>query len=209
MLAALTVPHGAGTPGRPRSLVRTAAPVPVGPARDAAVLATLTGTRLLTCPGSAKEVRQFSLDTSDGELIYEVGDALSVRPVNHRELVAEWFAITRLHGEETVEVPDLGSFPLAEALHRHLDITKITPGLLGFVAERARDRHLKALLRPGNTVELSKWTWERQAADVIAEFPVRACAQDWTNVLKRLQPRLYSISSSPLASPPDGLGGAL
>lgn len=46
-----------------------------------------------------------------------------------------------------------------------------------------------------------KWSWGRQAADVIAELPVRAAAAEWTGVLKRLQPRPYSISSSPLAHP--------
>ncbi len=36
------------------------------------------------------------------------------------------------------------------------------------------------------------------------EFPVRADAQEWADVLKRLQPRLYSISSSPLVEPAPG-----
>ncbi|MET4672196.1 sulfite reductase alpha subunit-like flavoprotein [Streptomyces sp. PvR018] len=41
----------------------------------------------------------------------------------------------------------------------------------------------------------------RQAADVVGAFPVRASAAEWAGVLKRLQPRLYSISSSPLTHP--------
>jgi NADPH-dependent sulfite reductase flavoprotein alpha-component len=186
------------------------APVTVGPsvirpaptpARTTLGTATLRTNLLLSRAGSAKEVRQFGLDTGDSDLSYQVGDALSVRPVNSPDLVAEWLAVTGLDAGEAVEIPDLGQFELGEALHRHLDITKITPALLEFVADRAGDRHLKELLRPGNTVELAKWTWDRQAPDVVAEFPIRACAQDWVDALKRLQPRLYSISSSPLASP--------
>lgn len=97
-------------------------------------------------------------------------------------------------------MPRVGPVEMADALRRHLDITTITPALLGFVAERTGDRELKALLRPGNTVERAKWTWDRQAVDVVAEFGVRAAAQDWVDVLRPLQPRLYSISSSPLTS---------
>jgi sulfite reductase alpha subunit-like flavoprotein len=37
--------------------------------------------------------------------------------------------------------------------------------------------------------------------DVIAEFAVRASAEEWAGVLRKLQPRLYSISSSPLVDP--------
>ncbi len=54
---------------------------------------------------------------------------------------------------------------------------------------------------PGHKDEPAKWSRGRQAADVIGAFPVRACAAEWTGVLKRLRPRLYSISSSPLAHP--------
>lgn len=41
----------------------------------------------------------------------------------------------------------------------------------------------------------------RQAVDVVAEHGVRADAREWAEVLGRPQPRLYSISSSPLTDP--------
>ncbi|MCW0216414.1 MAG: molybdopterin oxidoreductase, partial [Pseudonocardia sp.] len=168
--------------------------------RDRPVDVSLAGARLLSLPGSAKEVRQFRLEAGAG-LAYEAGDALSVRPVNHPELVDEWLTATGLDGGETVRVPEQGAVALALALHRHLDITRITPSLLGFVADRRGDHQLAELLRAGNTVELAKWTWDRQAVDVLAEHPVRAAAQEWVDALSRLTPRQYSISSSPLTSP--------
>jgi sulfite reductase alpha subunit-like flavoprotein len=60
---------------------------------------------------------------------------------------------------------------------------------------------LRQLLRPDNKDGLVRWCWGRQAVDVAAEHAVRASAEEWTGVLKRLQPRLYSISSSPLVDP--------
>ncbi|MEV4410343.1 bifunctional nitrate reductase/sulfite reductase flavoprotein subunit alpha [Catellatospora sp. NPDC049609] len=189
-------------------LAALAGPValPAGPARtgratkDAPLAAALTGNRLLSLPGSAKEVRQFTFDTA-GRLPYETGDALGVWPVNCPDLVAEWLAVTGLRADETVEVPGHGPLPLGEALHRRLELTKVTPDLVRLVAERAHDPRLAALLRAENTGELAKWTWGRQAVDVVAERPVRATAQEWVDVLRRLQPRLYSISSSPLVDP--------
>ncbi|MFC9842788.1 molybdopterin-dependent oxidoreductase [Streptomyces sp. NPDC060223] len=173
------------------------------PRRPAPVTARLTGNQLLSRPGAGKEVRRFSFDTRDSEtpLRYEVGDALGVRPVNSPDLVTEWLATTGLHPETAVDLNGTGAVLLREALHRHLDITRITPDLLRFVAERTHDRVLKKLLRPDNRDELAKWSWGRQAVDVIAEQSVRATAQEWAEVLNPLQPRLYSISSSPLADP--------
>ncbi|MGW1669337.1 molybdopterin-dependent oxidoreductase [Streptomyces sp. NPDC002324] len=178
------------------------APAPLRSTRPAPAAARLVGNRLLSLPGAGKEVRRFTFDTSGTGLSYEAGDALGVRPVNSPGLVAEWLAVTGLDGSAPVEVPGAGELPFAEALHRHLDITRITPDLLRFVSERTRDnRELKKLMRPDNKDGLAQWSWGRQAVDVVAEFAVRAGARDWAGVFKRLQPRLYSISSSPLVDP--------
>ncbi|GJF31501.1 bifunctional reductase [Kitasatospora sp. NE20-6] len=174
---------------------------PAGYSKTSPFPTLLIGNRVLSLPGSQKEVRQFAFDTRGGELAYEAGDALGVRPANGSALVAEWLALTGLDPDQDVTLPGDGDVPLGEALRTRLDIARITPDLLRFVADRTGDRDLKRLLRPDNKGELAKWSWGRQAADVIGAFPVRASAAEWAPVLKRLQPRLYSISSSPLAHP--------
>ncbi|MFF7137047.1 molybdopterin-dependent oxidoreductase [Streptomyces sp. NPDC008196] len=182
------------------------APSPAAPrtGKPAPVLARLTGNRLLSLPGAGKEVRRFTFDTRDAEgpLLYDAGDALGIRPLNSADLVEEWLAVTGLDAGAAVDVNGVGEVALGEAFLRHLDITRITPGLLRFVAERTRDpRELKKLLRPDNKDELAKWGWGRQAVDVITEYAVQAAPQEWAQTLGRLQPRLYSISSSPLTDP--------
>ncbi|MDG4765838.1 bifunctional nitrate reductase/sulfite reductase flavoprotein subunit alpha [Solwaraspora sp. WMMD406] len=186
---------GSATGQRP-----TRAGTPIAATKTHPLTAVLTGNHRLSRPGSAKDVRRFTFDTG-GELAYQVGDALGVWPTNGPGLVDEWLAITGLRPDDPIEIPDLGPTPLAEALRQHLDITRITGGLLRFVAEHTGDPQLKTLLRPDNTGELAKWTWGRQAIDVVAEWPVRATATEWATVLSRLQPRRYSISSTPLTSP--------
>ncbi|MGW0120631.1 molybdopterin-dependent oxidoreductase [Streptomyces sp. NPDC003327] len=194
--------HAAGSAGS-----RAASVVPVAPRgatsfTKASPFATLlVGNRLLSLPGSQKEVRSFAFDTRDGELAYEAGDALGVWPANGAELVAEWLALTGLDPAEPVDLGDGVRLPFGEALRTRLDIARITTDLLRFVAERTGSHDLKRLLRPDNKDELAKWSWGRQAADLIAAHPVRASAAEWAGILRGLQPRLYSISSSPLAHP--------
>jgi sulfite reductase (NADPH) flavoprotein alpha-component len=188
----------------PQAAPRTPPAAPPRSKKPVPVLARLTGNRLLSLPGAGKEVRRFTFDTRDSEspLLYDAGDALGIRPLNSADLVEEWLAVTGLDAGAAVDVNGVGEVPLGEAFLRHLDITRITPGLLRFVAERTRDpRELKKLLRPDNKDELAKWGWGRQAVDVITEYGVTAGPQEWTQTLGRLQPRLYSISSSPLTDP--------
>ncbi|MFG3280416.1 molybdopterin-dependent oxidoreductase [Streptomyces sp. NPDC048111] len=180
------------------------APAPKAPAgygKASPFPTLLVGNRLLSLPGSGKEVRQFAFDTRSGELAYEAGDALGVWPANGAPLVAEWLALTGLDPDEPVDLGDGTPLPLREALRSRLDISRVTTDLLRFLRDRTGSQELKRLLRPDNKDALARWSWGRQAADALAAYPVRASAAEWTAVLKRLQPRLYSISSSPLAHP--------
>ncbi|QVI21418.1 hypothetical protein KHQ06_36620 [Nocardia tengchongensis] len=159
------------------------------------------GNRLLSLPGAQKEVRQFSFDLTGTGLSYDVGDALGVRPFNDLGLVWEFLATTGLDPAAVVDVPKVGSLPLSIALEEHLDLTKVTPELLKHLAESTADPYLKTLMRQDNKGELAKWLWGRQPVDIAAEHPVLADPQRWVDMLKRIQPRLYSISSSPLSNP--------
>ncbi|SDI86885.1 sulfite reductase (NADPH) alpha subunit [Frankineae bacterium MT45] len=163
--------------------------------------AVLSANRLLSLPGAQKEVRQFTFDLNRTELSYEAGDALGVMPQNCPRLVAEWLDATGMAGSEPVEIPGVGALSFAQALQTSLEIAKPTQELLRFIADRSRDRTLQQLLRPAARDALNQWLWARQAVDVLAEFPVKATASEWCEVFKRLQRRLYSISSSPLTDP--------
>jgi len=183
-----------------------AAPVMTAPAperlftRANPVSAALRTNELLSRAGSAKEVRRIGFDIAGAGVTYAAGDSLGVICINRPELVEEWLTATALDPRTIVEVEGREHY-LADALTRRFDLTRITPGLLGFLAERTTDTTLSSLLRRENKARLEQYLWGLQAVDLLHAFPVRADAADWMSVLKRLTPRQYSISSSPKSSP--------
>lgn len=163
--------------------------------------ARLAVNRLLTRSGSEKEVRHFEIALAGSNLRYEVGDALGVMPTNCPELVSELLAMLGCDGEEAVPT-DAGEMPLRLALAQHFDVTRPSTDLLKAAAERNPNSELAPLLDPARREDLKKWLWGREVFDVIATMPSRFGAGEFASLLKKLQPRLYSISSS-LAVHPD------
>ncbi|WP_431966837.1 molybdopterin-dependent oxidoreductase [Nocardia sp. bgisy134] len=204
----LRPPVRAASSGGTMVLTRPDAPAPArslraAPARftrNAPVAAPLVRNEQLSRAGSPKEVRQFGFDLRGLDAGYEVGDSLGVWPSNCPSLVEEWLTATGLDGRRVIEVDDL-EMPLTEALRTRYDITKVSHDLLGFIGERNPSNQLAKLLRRDNRNELDSYLWDRQGVDVLRDFPVRADLVEWLGALKKLQPRQYSISSSPLVSP--------
>ena len=71
----------------------------------------------------------------------------------------------------------------------------------GSCKQRTGDPELAELLKPENKAALSNWAWGRQSIDLLAQHAGLRAAHEWLRVLKRLQPRMYSISSSPKECP--------
>lgn len=156
---------------------------------------------VLSQPESTKDVRHLVFDLPEESVTYEAGDALGVWPRNSDELVDEWLSVTGLNGQTPVEVGEHGLMSLRSALTERIEIAHISRDLVRFVQERTGDSTLAELLKPENKRALADWTWGRQSIDLLSKLPVSASAHEWLRVLKRLQPRLYSISSSPKACP--------
>lgn len=156
---------------------------------------------VLSQPESTKDVRHLVFDLPEASVTYEAGDALGVWPRNSDELVDEWLSVTGLNGQTPVEVGEHGLMSLRSALTERIEIAHISRDLVRFVQERTGDSTLAEMLKPENKRALADWTWGRQSIDLLSKLPVSASAHEWLRVLKRLQPRLYSISSSPKACP--------
>jgi NADPH-dependent sulfite reductase flavoprotein alpha-component len=166
------------------------------------LLAPLSRNVVLTAPTSRKEVRQIGFDISGYNPTYAAGDSLGVYSSNNPATVDAWLAATGLRGDTSVEV-DGNEQSLRDALIVSYDICRVTPNLLRFVAESCGDtaaaKSLRASLEKKD--KLDKWLVNRNGLDIVGEFAVRAEPEQWQEVLVRLTPRSYSISSSPLVSP--------
>jgi NADPH-dependent sulfite reductase flavoprotein alpha-component len=171
--------------------------------RSQPLVSSLLINRRLNAQGAQKDTRQFALALGDCGFDYEAGDALGVWPRNCPELVSELLDLTGLDAEQAVRVENHGDMPLGEALTRHLEIARPHFDTLQFIAERSRNPELKTLLGDEYKSELKSWLWGRQLADVLQAFPVQCSADELLATLKPLQPRSYSIASSPKAYPRD------
>ncbi len=147
----------------------------------------------LSRAGSAKDVRHFELGLAGSGLSYEVGDALGVFPSNCPALVSELLTVLGSDGEEAVKAGEK-EIPLRLALTQHFDITKPSNELLTTAAQRYPE--LAALLAPERKTDLKQWLYGREIIDLLAAITKPLTSSELVPLLKKLAPRLYSISSS-------------
>lgn len=146
--------------------------------------ARLVANHLLSQPGSAKEVRHLALDLKGSGIGYEAGDALGVMPVNCPVLVEEILQVLGATGDEPVS----GGRSLHETLLRQCDLARPAAALLA-----------RTPLESRHGAELPAWLQGRDVLDVLRECSPLPAPEEFPALLRKLQPRLYSISSSPAA----------
>ena len=158
--------------------------------------------RSLCGEGSKKDTRHFEVDLKGWGLNYEVGDSMTVWPTNDPALAEEIIKAIGAKGDEPVKSPN-GETTLREALLRDCRITQTTPKFLKAIAGRASAAPLlNDLLKPDRKQDLDTYLWGMEVIDFLIEHPsVKFAPQEFIDLLARLQPRLYSISSSLKAHP--------
>ncbi len=199
--ALASTPGGAAAPALNGARVAEETPAEAGYSKKNPFPARLLTNRLLNAPGSDKEVRHFGISLAGSGLSYEVGDALGVLPSNCAGLVNDVIAALGCDGEEAVKTPDGTETSLRAALTQHYDISRPSADLLKAAAEHSADGELRGLLDPARNGDLKKWLWGREVIDVLHGMTTKFAPDELVVFLKKLQPRLYSISSSPKAHP--------
>ncbi|XP_070571831.1 NADPH oxidoreductase A-like [Ptychodera flava] len=154
---------------------------------------------------------EFNLEGSG--LSFTAGDALGIYPQNNPTEVQYLLEVLHCTGEEVVDVPSWAYLPkavgltLLVALMKYYDLKHVKPELVQALQEGASDTIKKKigmdLLRDGlskKNAKLHKYLEEREVADVLLEMGGDSTLKIHKVLenLRGLQPRYYSISSSPV-----------
>ncbi len=152
--------------------------------------------RIVTALDSSKETRHYEISIAGSGLSYEAGDAMCVIPSNCPQLVADILQALGCSGDE--EEPVNGELmPFSEALRTHFEIKLPSKELLEEIGKRSGDQELNALLNAGDKDKLNDYLWGRDTLDLLLQFPsMEFSAAEFLRLLKPLQHRAYSISSS-------------
>lgn len=155
--------------------------------------------RLLSGADSAKEIRHFEFELGASGIAYEAGDALGVIPRNDPALVAEILAHLGAKAEDLAPGHDR---PLGRVLEENFEIVTPSREFIAAVEARAGHEELSHVLRNGDREALDAWLWDRDLLDVLRLAPKGEMdAATFLGLVKPLQHRAYSISSSPKAHP--------
>jgi len=158
--------------------------------------------RKLNATGSAKDTRHIEISLEASGLTYEVGDALGVFPTNCPALVNDILKALGCDGEEAVPDAPECEISLRQALLTRRQVTQPSMDFVEALAECSGDAELKSLLLPARKIDLDAFLHGREVVDLLSSFPaVRFEPVEFVRLLRKLQPRLYSISSSPKAHP--------
>lgn len=158
--------------------------------------------RLLNKPGSAKEVRHFEIAFDEPFPDYETGDALGVQPWNCELLVEQIIQATGYDPSESVQSPNGDPLLLSEVLRRFYDLNTVTLKCLKSMMTPSSDEKLKVMIEQGDDEGLKHLLTGWDVLDCLdITGPLAISPGEWVGGLRKLQPRLYSISSSPLVWP--------
>ncbi|PIR31531.1 MAG: sulfite reductase [NADPH] flavoprotein alpha-component [Alphaproteobacteria bacterium CG11_big_fil_rev_8_21_14_0_20_44_7] len=134
---------------------------------------------VLNGTGSIKETWHAEIDLSGSGIRYQVGDALGIVPKNDPKMVEE---IMQATGVTEID------------LHEY-DINALTKPVIEKYAEITGDKGVAKLLDG----DLQEYIWGREVIDLLTEFPHKLKSDQLKTMLRKLPPRLYSISSSQAA----------
>jgi len=193
---AVTSPAGPASAASPRAVDKSP-----GRSRDFPISARLVSSTQLTHPDAAKDTRHVVIDLLDSGLTYEPGDSLGILPQNDRDLVSAVLDSLGMTGGETVKLASGRPTSLRSALTSEYTLARSRPELFALLARHASAPDERAALEQIEAAGENPLA-SADLPEVLDRFPsARPPLAELLAALARLQPRLYSISSSQKAHP--------
>ena len=143
--------------------------------------------------GSLSETYLITLTVDDPEFLYQPGDTVGIFPENQAELTDQILKQLNVSPEKTIRFENK-LVPLGKLLTAQLELTSISKKLLENYQELIQNPELKTLLTDEKS--LHDFIRHRDLLDLLIEFPFSGDPEDLVAILRKLQPRYYSIASS-------------
>ncbi len=170
------------------------------PSRDNPALAPIVDKKNLAHGDSTKTTLHLAFSIEGTGIQYEAGDSCGVIPHNDARLVTEILQSLRFNGNEQVLCGKAGTTTLHDALTNHLQITRLNRKTVSEYAALGKCARLLELVAREHRARLDAYVFDRGLIDLLLEFPgVIEDPAELIAMLPKLTPRLYSISSSPVA----------
>ena len=184
---------GAAEGGKSRAVESAQADVVPGTSREAPATAVFKSRRRLNQEGSAKDTWHVEFDLSQSGVSYVVGDSFGVFPKNNQGLVDQIIAMLGAS-----HLTEIAGKTLRQVLREDVDLGLAPDSLFELFSyiSGGKSREKARALAKGEDPD-----GDAAQLDVLAvlhKFPnVRPHPEAFVDALSPLQPRLYSISSSP------------
>ncbi|MHA6309939.1 MULTISPECIES: sulfite reductase subunit alpha [Pantoea] len=196
-----SMPQFAASAGSSGTVLESAPEAPVIPGSNKSnpYAAALITNKRLSGEQSAKDIRHFEFDLSDSGLKYEAGDALGVIPVNEPSLVS--LLLTQLNADYQTPVPGFDR-SLGDLLTYQFEISEPSRKLIEWVGQNTTNQELRHVLQHDDKDALGVWLWGKDTLDLLQLELTRSLpVPEFVALLRPLQHRAYSISSSSKAHP--------
>ncbi|WP_338564664.1 sulfite reductase subunit alpha [Erwinia sp. E_sp_W01_6] len=175
------------------------APVIPGSNKQNPYAAALITNSRLSGTNSGKDIRHFEFDLTDSGLKYEAGDALGVIPVNDPALVK--LLLAQLNSDYDTPVSGFDR-SLGDLLTYQFEISEPSRKLIEWVGQNTTNQELRHVLQHDDKDALGVWLWGKDSLDLLQLELTRSLSiPEFVALLRPLQHRAYSISSSSKAHP--------
>jgi sulfite reductase (NADPH) flavoprotein alpha-component len=156
--------------------------------------------RTLTRNGADREVVHYTIDvdidrSGSAPFDWQPGDSLSIFYGNDPAIVSAIIERLALRADD---IPDGFGKSLAQLLAEDVEIRAISRDLVQAVAAQGAGNELNSFLATSTHAEFEKWRETNDLLQLLLDHPqTRFTAAELLPMLRPLQPRAYSIASSP------------
>jgi sulfite reductase (NADPH) flavoprotein alpha-component len=179
---------------RPRIILRQESGITRMHGKENPFPARIVDKRQLTAPKSVKEVYHLEISVEGSGMEYQPGDSLGIVPENSEVLVDAILKKTRFDGSGIVN-NGVGALPLKDIFLKYYELTTLSKKVISQYAALTKIPELDQIV--GDSEMLRSYIRNKDVLDLLEDYPLNCAPEEFLHILRRLQPRMYSIASSP------------